>query len=98
LIRWAVIGADMRRRDFITFIGGAAVVWPLAARAQENRPARIGVLVLTNADAQSLTLALREGLRTFGYSEGPLSKLDPRPATRNDCLGLLRSSYAYRLT
>jgi hypothetical protein len=62
--------AIMQRREFITLFGGGAAAWPLAARAQQNRPARIGVLVLTNADAQSLTLALREGLQTFGYSEG----------------------------
>jgi hypothetical protein len=69
----------MRRREFIAGLGGAAVV-PLAARAQENRPARIGVLVLTNADAQSLTLALREGLRTFGYSEGQQFAFETRSA------------------
>ena len=69
----------MRRREFIAGLGGAAVM-PLAARAQQNRPARIGVLVLTNADAQSLTLALREGLQTFGYSEGQQFAFETRSA------------------
>jgi putative ABC transport system substrate-binding protein len=58
----------MRRREFISFLGGAAA-WPLAAGAQQARMAQIGVLVLTNADAQILTRELRLGLRDLGYSE-----------------------------
>src|SRR5262249_55182974 len=60
----------MRRREFVTLLGGAAAAWPLAARAQQLRLAQIGVLVLTNADGQSLTRELRLGLRDLGYSEG----------------------------
>jgi putative tryptophan/tyrosine transport system substrate-binding protein len=58
----------MKRRDFITLVGGAAA-WPLAVSAQQLK-AQIGVLVLTNADGQSLTRELRLGLRDLGYSEG----------------------------
>jgi putative ABC transport system substrate-binding protein len=58
------------RREFISLLGGAAAAWPLAARAQQLRQAQIGVLVLTNADGQSLTRELRLGLRDLGYSEG----------------------------
>jgi putative ABC transport system substrate-binding protein len=61
---------DIGRRQFITLLGGAAGAWPLAARAQQLRLAQIGVLVLTNADGQSLTRELRLGLRDLGYSEG----------------------------
>jgi putative ABC transport system substrate-binding protein len=59
----------MRRREFIAALGGAAVA-PLVANAQPGKLARIGALVLTSADAQSLAKALREGLREFGYAEG----------------------------
>ena len=56
----------MNRREFITLLGGAAAAWPLAARAQQLKMAQIGVLVLTNADGQSLTRELRLGLRDLG--------------------------------
>jgi putative ABC transport system substrate-binding protein len=60
----------MKRREFITLLGGAAAAWPLATRAQRLKMAQIGVLVLTNADGQSLTRELRLGLRDVGYSDG----------------------------
>ena len=59
----------MQRRDFITLIGGAAA-WPLAARAQQSRIARIGALYIGLADAESFKKELREGLRGLGYVEG----------------------------
>ena len=60
----------MMRREFITLLGGAAAAWPLGARSQQLKVAQIGILVLTNADGQSLTRELRLGLRDLGYSEG----------------------------
>src|ERR671922_2588217 len=58
------------RRQFIALLGGTAAAWPLPTRAQQLKVAQIGVLVLTNADGQSLTRELRLGLRDLGFSEG----------------------------
>ena len=70
----------MRRREFITLLG-SAVAWPLAARAQQTeRIRRIGVLVLGNAEAESLRNELREGLRKSGYIEGRNVQFEVRSA------------------
>src|SRR5215510_16386346 len=64
--------SDMRRRNFITLLGGAAV-WPLAARAQQARTvARVGVLGpnLSNPYPSTLYQALLAKLRESGFSEG----------------------------
>jgi putative ABC transport system substrate-binding protein len=62
----------MRRRDFITRLGGSAVVWPIAVRAQQERkPATIGLLGSSTAAAQSeLTAAFVQRLRELGWIEG----------------------------
>jgi putative tryptophan/tyrosine transport system substrate-binding protein len=59
----------MQRREFITLLGGVAVTWPLVARAQQSKMARIGALYIGLADAESFKQALREGLRELGYVE-----------------------------
>ena len=60
--------------------------------------ARIGALVLTSADAQSLAKALREGLREFGYAEGQNFAFEVRSADGNtdDCLSWPASWHCYR--
>ena len=63
-------------------LGGAAA-WPLGARAQQGKLARVGVLALTSTDAQSLARALREGLREFGYAEGQNFAFEFRSADGN---------------
>jgi len=64
----------MRRREFITLLGGAAVGWPLAARAQQpERMRRIGVLMnLTSDDpeAPGRVAALAQGLGELGWTIG----------------------------
>jgi putative ABC transport system substrate-binding protein len=60
----------MRRRDFIGIVAGAAAVWPLVARGEQSRVARIGALYIGIADADSFKKELREGLRELGYVEG----------------------------
>ena len=62
-------GAAMRRRDFITLIGGAAATWPLTARAQQSdRVRRIGALIGIADDANSRAMyeAFRQGLQQLG--------------------------------
>ena len=68
----------MKRREFITLLGGAAVAWPLAARAQQSRVPRIGVLALSKQDEKSFGTELREGLRELGFVDGQHFFLEPR--------------------
>src|SRR5262245_37409173 len=77
----------MRRREFITLIGGAAA-WPLAARAQQGeRMRRIGVLIglaENDAEAQARVIAFREELRKQGWAEGRNVQIDFRWAVGDD--------------
>jgi len=61
----------MRRREFITFIGGAAVVWPLAARAQQEPMSVVGFLGSSSLRAYTFRLrAFAQGLKEEGYIQG----------------------------
>jgi putative tryptophan/tyrosine transport system substrate-binding protein len=62
----------MRRREFITLLGGAAAAWPLAARAQPTERARLVGIVAGFAEAEFLPLlaAFRDKLKELGWTEG----------------------------
>jgi ABC-type uncharacterized transport system substrate-binding protein len=72
----------MRRREFITLLGGTAAAWPLAARAQQDgRMRRVGVLLPFAADDsenQARMAAFLQGLAQLGWTEGRNVRIDTR--------------------
>ena len=75
----------MRRREFITLLGGT-LSWPLAARAQSGERAlrRIGVLMAyadNDSEYQTFLGGFREGLQKLGWAEGRNLRIDTRWAT-----------------
>ncbi len=71
----------MRRREFMTVLGGAAIGWPLAARAQGERMRRIGVLMgIAESDParQSFEAAFTEALQELGWSSGRNIRIEYR--------------------
>src|SRR5262245_23624242 len=72
----------MRRREFITLLGGAAATWPLATRAQQpERVRRIGMLmsgVEADPELQARVTAFRQALDQHGWSEGRNAQIDLR--------------------
>jgi putative ABC transport system substrate-binding protein len=88
----------MRRRDFITLLGGAAVAWPLSALAQQQtRIYTIGVLTLNSPNPELLLEVLREGLRDMGYVEGRNLRLQIRSAAGRPDLQLEKAAELVRL-
>jgi putative ABC transport system substrate-binding protein len=76
------MSAQVKRRDFITLLGGAAVAGPLAASAQQGeRMRRIGVLMpgdADNPDNQARLAAFLQGLQQFGWAVGRNLRIDLR--------------------
>ena len=75
----------MRRREFITLLGGAVAAWPLAAHAQQNeRMRRIGVLMpfaKDNPEGRARTAAFLQELRKLGWTEGRNLQIEYRGDT-----------------
>jgi hypothetical protein len=81
----------MRRREFVTLVGGVAASWPLTARAQQTSMPVIGFLHLTSLETNRENLAtFRQGLADTGYVEGKNVAIEYRWAQgRNDQLATL---------
>jgi putative tryptophan/tyrosine transport system substrate-binding protein len=77
----------MKRREFVTLLGGAAA-WPLAARAQQGeRMRRVGIVTSvleTDADAQARYAVLRQALQQLGWTEERNIKFDQRFGSAGD--------------
>jgi putative ABC transport system substrate-binding protein len=88
---------DLRRRQFITLLGGAAAAWPFAARAQQVTMPTVGFVRITTAqDSAHLVAAFRRGLAEIGYVEGQnvtieyryaLNQVERLPAIMADLVG-----------
>jgi putative ABC transport system substrate-binding protein len=77
----------MRRREFITLLGGSVATWPLVARAEQpERMRRIGVLMASAADdseSQARIAAFLQALQQLGWADGRNVRIDTRWATTN---------------
>ena len=73
---------EIRRREFITLLGGGAAAWPLAARAQQgNRVRRIGVLLLGDENDPVMkpsVSAFTQALADLGWADGRNVRMDLR--------------------
>jgi putative ABC transport system substrate-binding protein len=80
----------MRRREFITLLGGVAAAWPLTARAQQGeRKRRIGVLIgrpETDSEGQGYVAAFQQGLEQLGWMPGRNVEIDYRWTAGNASL------------
>src|SRR5258705_3402673 len=71
---------QLKRREFLTLLGGAAAAWPLATRAQQPKVPTIGALVIGNISPEEFWREFRQGLRDLGYIEGQNIRFEFRSA------------------
>jgi len=75
----------VRRREFVTLLGGTAVAWPLAARGQQaDRKRRIGILMTIAAndpEAQARIVVFAQALQALGWTDGRNARIDIRSST-----------------
>jgi putative ABC transport system substrate-binding protein len=78
----------LKRREFMSLLGGAAVAWPLAARAQQpDRTQHIGMLMAhpeSDPEFQAYVAAFRQGLQKLGWTEGRNIRIDSRWGALDD--------------
>ena len=72
--------SDMKRRQLLSLLGGAAVVWPVAGLAQRSPAPRVWVLLYGTPETEPNYGSFRRGLRELGYVEGKTIVLDARSA------------------
>jgi putative tryptophan/tyrosine transport system substrate-binding protein len=75
------MSTQLKRREFITLLGGAAAAWPLAARAEGERIRRIGVLMnlaADDAEGQARLAAFVQDLQQLGWTDGRNVRIDYR--------------------
>jgi len=75
---------QLTRRTLTTLLGGAAVAWPLAARAQQSdRMRRVGSVAANDPEGQARLAAVLQGLQEFGWSVGRNVRIDIRWSAGN---------------